>query len=395
MRAAAERDDALRAQGIDPETYRPEAATRSEPAAREPGSAAGLPTPARSQRRRMSVRRILLIGTTLILAIAVVGSVLLWQRVAAFNASVSTEPMLSASLFGPLGGKDRVNVLMIGFAGEQHHGGTYLADSLNILSIDPVSDTTTLIPIPRDLWIQGLPQLPKGGKVNEVFADGWIVGGEEEAGRAEAAVLSAVTGLTIDHWMAIDFAGFSGLVDAVGGVTVNNPRAFAYTWSEANYQAGDWNGGSFAKGIIALDGAKALDYARARYTSVPAESSDFARSVRQQRVLAALKAKLGAGGAGSLGPALAMMDALKGRLRTNLSAADLLLLSGHLGVERRLELKEDVILKAGFNDAGQYILFPIGAKGLGDYAPLRAYIAAQLARPISTPAPSPTPTPSR
>jgi hypothetical protein len=87
-----------------------------------------------------------------------------------------------------------------------------------------------------------------------------------------------------------------------------------------------------------------------------------------------------------------MMDALEGRLRTNLSAFDLLLLSGHLSVDRRLELKEDVILKAGFNDAGQYILFPIGAKGLGDYAPLRAYIAAQLAKPIPTPAPTASPT---
>jgi LCP family protein required for cell wall assembly len=389
MREAAERDAALRAQGIDPETWeREQAARRDERGSRSQGEA----RPIRLPRPRMTLKRLLLIATTLVLAIVVIGSVLLWQRVSAFNASVSTRPMLSAALFGPLGGKERVNVLLVGFAGEQHHGGTYLADSLNILSVDPVTDTTTLIPIPRDLWIQEVPELPTGGKVNEVFADGWIAGGEVEAGRAQAAVLSEVTGLKIDYWMAVDFAGFAGLVDAVGGVTIDNPTAFKFTWSQGDYDAGNWNGGSFAKGLITLDGARALDYARARYTSVPAESSDFARSVRQQRVLAALKTKLGKGGIGSLGPALGMMDALEGRLRTNLSAFDLLLLSGHLSVDRRLELKEDVILKAGFNDAGQYILFPIGAKGLGDYAPLRAYIAAQLAKPIPTPAPTASPT---
>lgn len=388
MREAAERDDALRARGINPETWEREQAARREDSARRPRADT---QPIRLPRPRMTLKRLLLLATTLVLAIVVVGSVLLWQRVSAFNASVSTQPMLSASLFGPLGGKERVNVLLVGFAGEQHHGGTYLADSLNILSVDPVTRTTTLIPIPRDLWIQDVPELPKGGKVNEVFADGWIAGGEEEAGRAEAAVLSEVTGLKIDYWMAIDFAGFAGLVDAVGGVTIDNPTAFAYTWSQGDYDAGNWNGGSFPRGLITLNGTRALDYARARYTSVPAESSDFARSVRQQRVLAALKTKLGKGGIGSLGPALGMMDALEGRLRTNLSAFDLLLLSGHLSVDRRLELKEDVILKAGFNNAGQYILFPIGAKGLGDYAPLRAYIAAQLAEPIPAAAPTATP----
>ena len=78
---------------------------------------------------------------------------------------------------------DRVNVLMIGYSGDPNHGGTYLADSLNILSIDPRTKTTTLIPIPRDLWIQGLPEIPHNGKVNEAFADGWDAGRLAERGR--------------------------------------------------------------------------------------------------------------------------------------------------------------------------------------------------------------------
>jgi anionic cell wall polymer biosynthesis LytR-Cps2A-Psr (LCP) family protein len=98
--------------------------------------------------------------------------------------------------------------------------------------------------------------------------------------------------------MALDFAGFKAMVESVGGVMVDNPVAFGYTWSEDNYFAGNWDGGYFDAGPIFLDGTHALDYSRTRYTSVPAESSDFARSVRQQRVLVALRGKLGGGGLG-------------------------------------------------------------------------------------------------
>lgn len=351
----------------------------------------GRSTPRRSGRRR-SLRRTFLVSTLLVVAGLVLGSVLLWQRVSSFNAAVSSRSTLSSALWGPLGGKARVNVLLIGYSGDPNHGGTYLADSLNILSIDPQASTTTLIPIPRDVWVQGLPEMPHNGKVNEAFADGWDVSGWENAGAVEAAVVSKITGLSITHFISIDFAGLSDVVDAVGGVTVNNPTAFSYTWWQSNYDKGSWSG-TFKKGPLHLDGADALTYTRARYTSVPAESSDFARSVRQQRVIQALRTKIGSG-LGAVGPGLAMMDALKGHLNTDLSALDLLLLSSHLHVDRRLELKEDVALKAGRNDAGSYILFPVGAKQLGDYAPLHAYIATELAKPIPSASPTPSATPT-
>lgn len=329
-------------------------------------------------------------GVVLLLVILVVGSVLLYQRIDAFDKSVSSASTLSSALWGPLGGKDRVNVLIIGYSGDPTHGGTYLADSLNILSIDPATQKTTLIPIPRDLWIHGSKHLTNG-KVNLAFALGWEAGGWRRAGETQAAVVAEVTGLRIDHWISIDFSGFSRMVDAVGGVTVTNPTAFKYTWSEQNFAAQRWTGGAFAKGTLHLNGTQALDYARVRYTSVPSESSDFARSVRQQLVLASLRDDIGSG-LGALGPGLEMMDAVKGHLKTDLSAVDLLLLSGHLHPDRRLELKEGLILVAGRNSEGSYILSPIGARSAGDYAPLRRFIATQLAKPIPA-APSPSPTP--
>jgi hypothetical protein len=76
------------------------------------------------------------------------------------------------------------------------------------------------------------------------------------------------------------------------------------------------------------------------------------------------------------------MDAMEGRVRTDLSVIDLYLLSGHLSADRRLELTEGPVLTATTNTIGQYILIPTGWTGPGDYGGLHAYLANGLAQPI-------------
>jgi LCP family protein required for cell wall assembly len=375
MRDAARREERLRARGIDP--Y---AGVLASGAAGE----AAFPEP----RRRRSIKRTLLLVVLILLIGLVVGAILLWQRVSAFNETVSTAPTTSSALFGPLGGDERVNVVLFGYGGAEHRGGSYLADSIQIISIDPADDTTIMVPIPRDLWVEGNPAIPDNGKINEAFAIGHQAGGIEEAARFTTSVLADLTGLELEHWLAIDFAGFRAMVDAVGGVTIVNPTAFSYTRDEGTFHAGIFNGGTFEQGELHLDGRAALDYSRSRYTSVQAESSDFARSVRQQRVLSSLRAKLGEGGVASIGPGLRMMDALAGRMKTDLSAIDLFLLSGHLNPDRRIELTEGVIVQATSNTIGQYILVVIGRASSTDYTPLHAFLRTELARPIPTPLPS-------
>ncbi len=338
-------------------------------------------------RRRRSLGSTLRIVLLIALVIVVVGGVLLFLRAASFNGAVSSATFPSTALLGDLNGSQRVNVLMVGYGGGDHKGA-YLADSIQILSIDPSTDTTTTVPIPRDLWIEGIEAFTQNGKVNEVYATGYESVGADEAGRLDAAgslmaqVLSEVTGLEIEHWLAIDFDGFKEMVDAVGGVTVDNPVAFAYTNTEALHQAERWESGSFSAGEIHLDAEQALAYARARFTNVASESTDFARSVRQARIFSALRRELGSGGIASLGPGLSLMDAMEGRVRTDLSAIDLFFLSSHLSSDRRVELSEDVVLTATTNSIGQYILLPVGWTGPGDYGRLKSYLAAELARPI-------------
>lgn len=321
----------------------------------------------------------------------VVGIVLLGIRGAAFNSSVSTAGFPSTALFLPLRGSERVNVLMVGYGGGTH-AGAYLADSIQILSIDPATDTTTTIPIPRDLWIEGISAFPQNGKVNEVFAAG--IGSETDpdldaGAELMAATLSEVTGLEIEHWLSIDFEGFRDMIDAVGGVTVVNPTAFSYATGPIDHQAGRWNAGSFEAGEIHLDGDRALAYSRARYTSVVEESTDFARSVRQARILGALRSTVGDGGVGAIPAGLGLMDAMEGRMRTDLSAIDLALLAPHLSADRRVELSEGVVLMATTNTIGQYILIPIDWTGPGAYGGLRGYLSTELARPVASPTDAP------
>jgi hypothetical protein len=152
--------------------------------------------------------------------------------------------------------------------------------------------------------------------------------------------------------MAIDFTGFKTIVDAVGGVTIDNPVAFSYTWSEEHFHAQVWEW-VLRRGALTPGGRPSL---RAqRYNSVPA-IGDFARSVRQQRVLAA-PAKWG-GWARWSGPHYGRPE---GPMKTDLSAIDLApprATWGPIGASSRLRA---VILEATGNSIGQHIWWSSGA----------------------------------
>jgi LCP family protein required for cell wall assembly len=359
--------------GDDTELYR--TPRRAERGAYRAGA------PPRRRRRRWG-RTLALALLILLIATGVVAA-MLFARVAAFNDRISSANAASSRLLAPLGplpGGDRVNVAILGYPGEDYIDGPYLTDAINILSINPEFGTTTTIAVPRDLWVEGIGIVPDA-KINEAHSVGWDESGGDlyEAGDLTTEVLEAVSGLEIDGWISLDFSGFDQIVDAVGGVTIENPIAFRYTDDEERLAARDWDG-EFPAGTLTLDGDDALYYVRARYTNVAEESSDFARSVRQQRVMAALRAELG-NGLTAVRRASALMGVLDDHLRTNLSAIDLYLLSGHLTSDRRVELREDVVVYATTNSIGQYILVVGGQEFYGDYAPLHEYLREALRDP--------------
>ncbi|MFI0981451.1 LCP family protein [Streptomyces sp. NPDC021093] len=83
------------------------------------------------------------------------------------------------------------------------------------------------------------------------------------------------TGLRIDHYAEIGFAGFANIVDALGGVELDIPKAFKDKKSGADFQAGKQT----------LNGEQSLAFVRTRYAFA---ESDFARTKNQQKFLSAL-----------------------------------------------------------------------------------------------------------
>ncbi|MFE0457076.1 LCP family protein [Streptomyces sp. NPDC058914] len=83
------------------------------------------------------------------------------------------------------------------------------------------------------------------------------------------------TGLRIDHYVEIGFAGFANIVDAVGGVEMDIPQDIKDTKSGANFE----------KGKQTLNGEEALAFVRTRYALA---GSDLDRTKNQQKFLAAL-----------------------------------------------------------------------------------------------------------
>ena len=230
-----------------------------------------------------------------------------------------------AALDEPSGGMlgTPTNTLILGVDARKGATRSKRADTILIMRTDPDSGRIKYLSIPRDWRID----LPNGTqKINAAFT---FYG---QAGMIRA--VKQVTGVPINHLMVIKFSGFPKMVDAVGGITVNNPTALV----DCPYEAGTTV--SFPKGRIDMDGAEALKYSRARYGDC---GGDFGRALRQQAVVAGLKSKVtamsqlwrapwrGAGVVRALQTDIGTMDMVKmGWLQARLqqSKGDRILLTG-------------------------------------------------------------------
>jgi LCP family protein required for cell wall assembly len=194
--------------------------------------------------------------------------------------------------------KGQLNILLMGVDARQGQSIDVgvRPDSLSVLHLDPETGSCRILAIPRDTRTE----LPGYGqsKVNHALAVGGVP--------YEILVVEQLLGIQIDHYGLIDFAGIQGLVDAVGGVTVDNPVAFNHL------------GFSFAAGDITLNGEQALVYARYRYDN----RGDFGRIERQQQVIRAIIDQ--ASGMDVVQSANSLLNNLEDHFKTDLSPTDLI-----------------------------------------------------------------------
>lgn len=149
-------------------------------------------------------------------------------------------------------------------------------DSMMILHVG--DNGNTMISLPRDSNVtiptfkgsesgKTFPGTGRQVKLNAAYA--------EDGPELLVRTVEANTGLRIDHYAEIGFGGFAKIVDAVGGVEMDIPKAFKDDKSGADFKAGKQT----------LNGEQALAFVRTRYAFA---GSDLDRTKNQQKFLAAL-----------------------------------------------------------------------------------------------------------
>ncbi|MFJ9925787.1 MULTISPECIES: LCP family protein [Streptomyces] len=151
------------------------------------------------------------------------------------------------------------------------------SDTAMVVHIDAGRTAATVVSIPRDTLVtRPSCPLPSGGTTavayGSMFNSAFSVGGPVCA----VKTVESVTGVRMDHFVEIDFAGFARLVDALGGVDVTTGQDIDDDKSHLHLKAGPHH----------LDGKQALALARTRHGI--GDGSDLGRIGLQQLLVKAL-----------------------------------------------------------------------------------------------------------
>jgi LCP family protein required for cell wall assembly len=153
------------------------------------------------------------------------------------------------------------------------------SDTMFLIHISKSRDSAVIISLPRDTLVQvpahisqdGTTDIPeRPGKLNASFAFG--------GAPLLIQTIEKMTNLKIDHYVEISFAGFTGVVDALGGIEVcskvpiNDPKSHLV----------------MRAGTHTLDGIDALKYVRTRDFD---GRGDIGRMERQQQFISAVLRK--------------------------------------------------------------------------------------------------------
>ena len=158
--------------------------------------------------------------------------------------------------------KQPFSVLMLGV--DEREGDAGRSDTIIVMTVNPNDKSTKMVSIPRDTYTE---IVGKGSmdKINHAYAFGGI--------EMSMETVENLLDIPIDYVVQVNMEGFEDIVDAVGGVNVNNTLDFSVGQH------------TYPKGNITLNGEEALDYVRMRYED---PNGDFGRQDRQKQVIQAV-----------------------------------------------------------------------------------------------------------
>jgi LCP family protein required for cell wall assembly len=181
----------------------------------------------------------------------------------------------------PVVAGDATNIMILGSDSRDPDGTEgSRTDTIILAHLPQDRKSAQLVSIPRDTWVR-VPRAKNGqggrdAKINAAYAWGGIP--------LMVQTVEDFTQVRVDHVAVIDFAGFTEIIDALGGVEINAEKTFTSIHPPFR---------TFRQGKQTMDGETALDYARQR-KQFP--DGDFARIRHQQQVIKAILDKAASGG---------------------------------------------------------------------------------------------------
>ncbi|MEV0097393.1 LCP family protein [Streptomyces sp. NPDC050738] len=262
--------------------------------------------PGQPPRRRRALRVVgIVLGCTLVVGAAGAGWAY-WHfdrniKSVDINSALGTDrperpsvtPSASATATLPAVPSGTLNILVLGSdsrTGKENQAlgggesGGARSDTAMVVHINTDHTEATVVSIPRDTLVTR-PSCPtsSGGSTSvayhAMFNSAYAVGGPACA----VKTVEKMTGVRMDHYMEIDFAGFADLIDALGGVTVTTTQDIDDTRSHLHLEAGTHR----------LDGKQALAFARTRHGI--GNGSDLGRIALQQQLVKAMLQEMSAG----------------------------------------------------------------------------------------------------
>nr|WP_281168091.1 LytR family transcriptional regulator [Siminovitchia fordii] len=175
------------------------------------------------------------------------------------HAPLDREPVVERPSDLELKKKEPFSVLMLGV--DEREGDKGRSDTMIVITVNPEKQSMEMLSIPRDTRVE---IVGKGfdDKINHAYAFGGI--------EMSMNTVEKYLDIPIDYYVKMNMEGFEEIVDAVGGITVNNDLDFSVSATH------------FPKGEISLNGEEALKYSRMRKED---PRGDFGRQMRQRQVI--------------------------------------------------------------------------------------------------------------
>lgn len=197
-------------------------------------------------RRRHPLRNTLRVLLVLLITAALIAGGYLWSLARSWdNGTTTIENALPANspLKDPRAGNSQ-NILLIGTDERDPGSEAARSDTMMLLHVPGDGSAAYVMSIMRDTWTD----IPGYGehKINAAMALGGVP--------LVVDTVQTMFDAPVDHVAIVDFEGFKGLTDALGGVEVDNPLDFSSSIADDHFPAG----------MVSLDGDSALNYVRER-----------------------------------------------------------------------------------------------------------------------------------